>query len=86
MMTNAFLVWGSTEPCKRNARYFYDDWRLDTNFIGSAWYSSRSLFGEPLTVVRIDALGRVADAREVHTHAIEMFAFKYSARTNSTTK
>jgi hypothetical protein len=83
-LSNAAFIWTSTDFCKTNARYFYNDWKNDTNFIGDAWYSSRSLFGEILTVAKLDRTGRVIDAIKVKVDAVMMIASGYVAKTNRT--
>jgi hypothetical protein len=64
------VVWANTEVCRRNARYFYDEMKNDPSFDGGAWYSSRSPFGEKLTIANIDNAGRVTSCKVVRVDAV----------------
>lgn len=75
-----FAVWGKTESCKRNARYFYDEMNGDS-FDGWTWYSSRSPFGETVTIVNLDRVGGILSRENVRVDAVSMHLVGFVPRT-----
>jgi len=72
-ISNCMVIWIESEVGKRNARYFYDEMRNDKAFDGSTWYSSRSPFGEHVTICEVDFKGNVTTRKTQRVGAIGMY-------------
>ena len=73
-MTNVILVWAESPYCRRDARFFYDEMKSDTNFDGGGWYSSRSLFGERALAVWIGKEGKAVHGQRIFYEAVALHA------------
>lgn len=69
-VTNILAVWADGQWCRASARHFYDDWQRNDLGKGIGWYSSRQLFGEKLSVVKINEAGRVTEHQRVPVSAV----------------
>lgn len=80
-VTNIVAVWADGKDCRRNVRAFYDEMKDTNKFTGWDWYSSLPLFGEKLSLVKLDRDGLVERHDRVRVTALSMFieGYKYPA-------
>jgi hypothetical protein len=86
-ITNTVAVWVKTEVGQENVRYFFEKVQNNETFDGRTWYSSRSLFGERVTVAKIDHRGKVEKQKTFRMANLEMTlqGFVWTNQVSSTT-
>lgn len=72
--SNVVVIWPTTDPARRNIRYFYNEMKGDKSFDGGGWYSSRSLLGETARIIEIDGSGKSVSDRLLRIDAIALHA------------
>ena len=70
-VSNVIAIWPSSERCKAEARFIYNDIRSN-RFDGGAWYSSRSPFGEKILMIKIDEKCYVSEVKKVRVDALSV--------------